>query len=262
MEGNGRRDVPREVNRTPPWRDGDCRGEDISVNVARERERQFTKPIWAKVERLKAEERRRLEEEQLEQERQHAEYMALYGDTFPGIPMSEIYTAMECDAVTALNEQNDKRPLAALFNPGHPFNAYQPERPIWKYLSEETRLLASKVISGEFKHEGGRPKRGSEKNRNTPSASVRQKTHQAAVSVPYLRKALRATYPHRGRGEIGERALYMASKMYGVGEQTIKNYLNLPRARRLVCASLPQSLLASFGLPAPAPEKLLFALCS
>jgi hypothetical protein len=201
--------------------------------------------IWSKVEELKAEEQHRIEEEQLEQERQDAEWWAINDDLLdPSIfpqphhidradPVGEWHAAEERDAVAALKKHNDKRPLAALLDPRHLSNAYYPDRPIWMSLSEETRLLIAEVILGEFKHEGGRPKKGKEKNRNTPSAMLRQATHQAVESLPFLRKALRAAYPDLRRKEIGRRAVYMASRKYGVSEDTIENYRNRPLRLRI-----------------------------
>ena len=220
-------------HRTPPWRNGDCRGRDISVREKQELERRFAEPIWARVEELKVEEQHRLEDEQLEQQRQDAEYMALYGHTFPGIPKSEVYTDMERNAVMALKEDNDARPLALLLDPRYPFNAYELKHPIWMTLSEETRQLAADIIRGEFKHKGGRPKRGSEKNRDTPSARDRKATHDAVASLPFLRRALRTAYPNQTRFEIGKRTLYMASCKFGISEETIKNYCRLPLGHRL-----------------------------
>jgi hypothetical protein len=224
-----------------PWCDGDCRGRDLSNKEASELESRFAEPIWARVEQLRLEEQRRLEEEQrrleeelLEQQRQEAEYTALFGDTYPGMTYSDLYADVESSAAAAFVERNDKRPLAKLLDPRHPFNAYEPRRRrIRESLSEQTYLLAAKVISGELKHKGGRPEKGLEKNLDTASAKVRHTTAAAASSVPLLRKALRAAYPRPRRVEISERAVYMAGEKYRVGEHTIENYLDRSKSLRL-----------------------------
>jgi hypothetical protein len=214
----------------PPWIDGNC-GEP-------KRERRFAEPIWARVEQLRLEDQQRLEEELLEQQRQDAEYMALFGDTYPGQTYRDLYAEIESSAIAALVERGDKRPLANLLDPRYPFNAYgPPERQIRATLSEQTYLFAAKVIANEFKHPGGRPKKGTEKNPDTPCAKVRRATDAAAKSLPFLRAALRAAYsnekPRLTRSDISKRALYMASKKYLVAEGTITNCSRLPKSRRL-----------------------------
>lgn len=212
----------------PAWDDGDCRERkrkrELSSEEATELEARFAEPIWARVEQLKPEQQRRLEEKQrrleedlLEQQRQDAEYMALFGDTYPEMSYAEFYAEVESSAAAAIVERNDKRPLANLFDPRYPFNANEPrERQIRASLSEQTYLLAAKVIRGELKHKGGRPKKGAEKNLDTDVAKVRQAIAAAVKSLPLLRKALRAVYPKPTRKEIGKRARYMASKKYEV----------------------------------------------
>jgi hypothetical protein len=221
----------------PPWRDGDCRDRDISPQDKKIREDRFAQPIWANAKELQLEEQRRLEEEQFEQELQDVEYMALYQHTFPDIaipdiPVSEIYKREEHAAVAALIERNDRQPLASLLDPHRPFD-HQPRDAVWMHLSKETRRLMAEVITGRFKHEGGRPKKGQEKNSDTPSARDRKAIHDAAAIVPFLRKALRAAYPKPRRGEIGKRALYMASREFGVEEEAIRRCRLRPLSHRL-----------------------------
>jgi hypothetical protein len=220
----------------PDWDDGG--GGDS------ERERLFAEPVWARVEQLKLEEQPRLEEEQrrleeelLEQQRQDAEYMALFGDTYPDMTYAEFYAEVESSAVAAAVERNDRRPLANLIDPHFPFNANEPrQRQIRTSLSEQTHLLAAKVIRGELKHKGGRPKKGAEKSSDTKSAKsakVRRATAAAANSLPLLKEALRVAYPDQQLRKIAKRAKYMAGKKYGVGEWEINRHLRLPKKLRL-----------------------------
>jgi hypothetical protein len=229
--------VPRG---TPTWRDGDCRGLDISAKEKKAQERRFADYIWAKVDELRPTAPDinmllgQVSDKKLRADltkaidrlakRPQPDLVVEVPDELVNadreVLLKAIDNVAQRDAVVALLERNDRHPLARLLFSDRP-------------LGVETRLWLAMVLSGEFKHKGGRPKQGSEKNRDTPSAEIRQKTHNAAQSLPFLRKALRAAYPDQTRAEIGERALYIASCKFGISEETIKYYRRLPLSRRL-----------------------------
>lgn len=239
-----------------PWTDGDCRGrKDISSKETKERESRFAEPIWAMVGSSGGDSGPSITHEQLYDEFMRllatndidkhikdelgARLTVLYHlitddgkpDFFMEVPdelangpreelLKVVNTAMQREAIDALIKHNDKRPLAKLLSSECP-------------LDVETRLWMRMALADEFKHKGGRPKKGEEKNIATEAMAIRRKVAAAAESVPFLKNALRSAYPKPTHSEITKRAKYMACQKYGITEAMIKHYIGLPKSRRL-----------------------------
>jgi hypothetical protein len=219
--------VPRD--RVPRWRDGDQRSDPS--REARERERRFAEPIWARAKELRAEKRRENYEQYQEQAYRDSTWQYPENVRLRTLPPIQVITRLEQKAVAALKEQNDRSLLAELFDPNYIYNQSPliPDQPIRNSLSNETAKLVAEVLRGDFKHSGGRPK-GRKDPRGRP---LRRRVHVAAAYIRFLSAALRAAYPGQSRREVRGRALYMASKKYRLAEDTIKNYAGLPLDRRV-----------------------------
>jgi hypothetical protein len=95
-------------------------------------------------------------------------------------------------------------------------------------LKPNTWELVADLVEGKrTKGKVGRPRMSEQQRRQSSPV------HRAAESVFLIRKVLERCYPDQSRTAIHNRALSLAENLTGVSQDTLKNYLDLPKRRRL-----------------------------
>ena len=146
---------------------------------------------------------KRLEEDELEQERQFA---LLRWDTHPSVRPSTVGTAKQRNAVTAA-KAGDWRALADLVDRGIVL------------IPAARRLIAARLLS-KIKKKGTRgPSKKSIEERRLASAAI-----GADEDYELIWPVLREQFPKERIGAVKARALAMAAERAGIAVQTLRNY--------------------------------------
>jgi hypothetical protein len=163
-----------------------------------------------------------LEEAELEAEREH--YMRRW-DTHPGIPLSELCTIIERDAVEA-TQRGQPDELCDLVRSNHPMNIHL-RPPLRSRLTPNTFDLLADIASGNHKRRVGRPKMADDERR------MMNPIHDAAELVPQIEYILHEHFLSQSGVDIWDKATEIAAKRHGVKNvETLRNHLRRSHSDR------------------------------
>ena len=157
------------------------------------------------------------------------EFMLLDWSSCPGVPVGEILHNIQRDAL-AKARRGTMGPLADLLRPEHPMNKYPftPGVPVSSTLTPEALTLLADRAAGKHKGRGrrGRPKMTIDERR------AKYPAHYAVQELPVIEAILRTHCSEASDGDIRDRSLLFAARLFETEPETVFNLKNRGKSNR------------------------------